>query len=110
MSASDAIIRGDLLVYRGGLLFRHTDLLLSLQERHHGAQFTADFLDGLVSFLLAHGQELVPAGAVLAHPLPGELARLDLAQDLAHFGAGLLIDDARTAGVVAVFRRIGHRK
>ena len=39
---------------------------------------------------------------VLGDPLLGEFAGLDFGEDLLHFGAGLLVDDARAAGVVAV--------
>src|ERR1035437_3175252 len=43
------------------------------------------------------------AGCVLGDPLSGEFAGLDFGEDFFHFGAGLIVDDARAAGVVAVF-------
>src|SRR5436853_3047482 len=42
-----------------------------------------------------HGQELRAVGLVLQHPFAGELARLDLAQDLLHLDLGLLAHDPR---------------
>ena len=52
------------------------------------------------------GVEDGPAGLVLEDPLAGELAGLDLLEDLLHLGAGLLVDDPRAAGVVAVLGRV----
>src|SRR4029079_19029770 len=43
----------------------------------------------------------------LAHPLLRELPALDLVQDAAHLRAGLLVDDARPARVVAVLCGVG---
>ena len=42
------------------------------------------------------------AGFVFVDPLFGEFAGLDFGEDLFHFGAGLIVYDARAAGVVAV--------
>ena len=39
----------------------------------------------------------------------GELAGLDLGQNLLHLGAGLLVDDARAARVIAVFGGVRNR-
>src|ERR1022692_2352079 len=85
------------------LRYRDANFLLLFEEGHHVAQALADGLDlvGLRGF--AHGEELVAAGLVLGDPLPGKFARLDFGEDLFHFGARLLVHDARAAGVVAVF-------
>ena len=45
-----------------------------------------------------------------ADPLLGEFAGLDFGQDLLHFLAGLGVDDARAAGVIAVFGGVGNRE
>src|SRR5271157_2242460 len=85
---------------------RHASFLLLLQERHHLAQFFPHRFDGLVAGRFAHGQKVLPAGAVLFDPLPRKFAGLDLGEDLPHFGARLLVDDARAACVVAVLGRV----
>src|SRR5580700_3895574 len=72
------------------------DLFLLLEEGHHFTQFPAHFFDGLIARFFAHGEKLVAPGLVLRDPLPGKLARLNLRQNLLHFGARLLVDDART--------------
>ncbi len=66
-----------------------------------------DLFDLMVGVAPPHGQESRPVGLVLQHPLPGELARLDLAEDLLHLGLGLLAHHARPARVVAVLRGVG---
>ena len=58
---------------------------------------------------LAHAVEVLAAGAVLGDPLLGELARLDLAEDLLHRRPRLLADDPFAAGHVAVLGRVGDR-
>src|SRR6185369_11342441 len=79
------------------------DLLeLRLDPVHVGAQLLADVLDLGVGLLGAHALEVLLAGAVLGDPLARERAVLDLAEDALHLGAGLVVDDARTARVVAV--------
>src|SRR5258707_1319330 len=85
------------------LLLRHSYFLLLFQEGHHLAKLAANLLDRLLARGIAHGQKLLAAGLVLLNPLPGELTLLDFGQDLAHFGARLLVDDARPAGIVAIF-------
>src|ERR1035441_1798476 len=84
------------------LRYGDADFLFLSEEGHHIAKALADGFE-LVGFGgFAHGEEIVAAGFVLRDPLLGEFAGLDLAEDLFHFGAGLSVDDARAAGVVAV--------
>ena len=52
------------------------------------------FLEEFVVFL--------EAALVLLHPLAGEFTRLDFSQDLLHLLLGVLVDDTRTAGDVAI--------
>jgi hypothetical protein len=40
----------------------------------------------------------------------GRIRRTGFRQDLFHFGAGLVVDDARAAGVIAVFGGVGDRE
>src|SRR5205823_2192051 len=91
------------------LPYRYPDLFLLLEERHHFAQLAAHGLDGLGLRGGAHGEEVLAPGLVLFNPLPGEFARLNLRQNLSHFGARLLVDHARAARVVAVFRGVRNR-
>src|SRR5690606_25738319 len=53
--------------------------------------------------------EVLAACLMLADPLLGELAALDLGEDLLHLGPCLIGNDARTAGQVSVLGRIGDR-
>ena len=76
--------------------------LLLFQEGHHGAEFAADGFDELFVLRIAHVEELVAAFFVFGDPLAGELAGLNFGKDALHFGAGLIGDDAGSAGVVAV--------
>src|SRR5579863_2990618 len=87
----------------------YAGLFLLLEERHHGPQTGAHGFDELVLLRLAHGQEVLAAALVLCHPVLGEFAGLDLGQNLPHLGARLLIDDARSARVVAIFGGVGNR-
>src|SRR5439155_15281100 len=81
---------------------RYADFFLLLEEGHHLAQLPAHSLDGLIVRRLPHREELLAAGPILSHPLPRELAGLDLLEDLLHLGARLLVDNTRTACVVAI--------
>src|SRR3989442_4270710 len=78
-----------------------------LDPGHHRPEPLADFLDGVLGVPLAHGQEARPVGLVLQHPFAGELARLDLDQDLLHLRLRFLADDARPPRVVAVLGGVG---
>src|SRR5579863_6697099 len=99
------------LIWVGGLCSGgYADFFFLLEERHHFAQLRAHLLDGLVLRGFTHGQELVTAGLVLRNPILGELAGLNLGKNLLHLGAGLFVDDAGTARVVAVLRRIRYRE
>src|SRR5438477_1653413 len=84
-------------------------LLVGVQPRHHRAEPRADLLDLGTPCRLPHSLEVREAVLGLAHPLLRELAALDLVQDAAHLRAGLLVDDARPARVVAVLGRVGDR-
>src|SRR6516165_2631811 len=92
---------------RNHLILRYSGFFSLLQKRHHFAKLAADLLDGLGAGGVAHGQKFVPAGLVFVDPLAGKLTGLDLSEDLFHFGAGLLVDDARNARVITVLGRVG---
>src|SRR5205807_8168054 len=74
-----------------------------LDPRHHAAQLLADLLGRMRGHLRAHRLERGLVDPVLQHPVLGELARLDVAEDAAHLRAGFVGDDARAAHVFAVF-------
>src|SRR5579885_465728 len=88
---------------------RYSRLFLLLQKRHHLPQLRADLFDLLRLRRFPHLQKILAARLVLANPLPGELARLDLAQNLLHLLAGFFRNHPRTARVIAIFRRIRNR-
>ena len=71
------------------------------------AQALADFLDGVLLAEAAQGLELGGAGLVFEDEFLGEVAGLDLGQDALHLRLGLVGDDARAAGQVAVFSGVG---
>src|SRR5271163_4038762 len=66
---------------------RYPDLFLLFQKRHHLAKLGAHLLDRLIFLRFAHRQELRAPRFVFAEPLLGEFARLNLRQNLLHFGA-----------------------
>src|SRR5690349_1641589 len=84
-------------------------LELLVDPGHLVAHLLADALDRVVLALFAHAGEVLAAGAVLGNPLAGELARLDLTEDLLHRRAGLLADHALAARHVAVLGGVGDR-
>src|SRR5271157_3857574 len=86
-----------------GLGYGDAYFLFLFEEGHHVAKALADGFELVGLGGLAHGEEVVAAGLVLVDPLFGEFAGLDFAEDLLHFGAGLGVDDARAAGVIAIF-------
>src|SRR5260370_6079374 len=90
-------------------VLRDSGFLSFFQERHHLAQLGADFFN--LGFLgaFAHCQEFVTSALVLVNPLFSELAGLNLRQDLFHLVARLLVDDARSARIIAVLRRVRNR-
>src|SRR4249919_3523845 len=73
---------------------RQPTLELLVDPGHLVAHLLADALDRVALALVAHAREVLAAGAVLGDPLAGELARLNLVEDLLHRGAGGLADDA----------------
>src|SRR5947207_4102062 len=81
--------------------------LAGRDERHHGSQLGTDLLDLVGPALFAQRVEALATTAVLGHPLLGEGAIADLAEDRLHLGFGLFADDARPAREVAVLGRVG---
>src|ERR1051326_9629669 len=57
----------------------------------------------------AHCLEAGTTGQILKDPTRGKASILDLLQDVAHFIACMLIDDARTGDIVAKFGGIAYR-
>ena len=57
----------------------------------------------------AIGGEVRPAGGILRNPVARKGAIADFIENLLHLRFRLRRHDARTSGVVAVFRRVGHR-
>src|SRR6266446_1538041 len=80
-----------------------------LQPGHHRAQVTPDLFYGVFRVLLSHGHELLAPVRVLVQPLLRKRAVLDLAQDLAHVLAHVVVDHARAGNVVAVLGRVRDR-
>src|SRR5436190_1334436 len=87
------------------------DLLVEVRVDpvHHRAQLLAGRLDLRGGLLGAHALEVLLAGAVLGDPLAGEVARLDLGEDLLHARPRVVGDDALAARVVAVLGGVGDR-
>src|SRR5919202_1139692 len=81
-----------------------------LDPIHVRAQLLAHGLDLGAGLLGPHPLEVLLPGAVLGDPLAGEVARLDLAEDVAHVLARLVGDDALAARVVAVLGRVRDRE
>src|SRR5262245_27752394 len=79
---------------------------LGVDPGHEAAKALADLFDGMLALEAFVRVEDRAIGPVLEDPFPGELAGADLAQDLLHLGAGLLVDDPRPARVVAVLRGV----
>src|SRR3954453_1021466 len=94
--------------YGFGVMAR-SRLELGLDPIHVRPELLALALDLVVLALLAHAEEVLLPGAVLRDPLAGELAGLDLAQELLHGGARLVRDDALAAREVAVLGGVGDR-
>src|SRR5438067_466070 len=85
-------------------------LLAGRDPRHHGPELGADLLDLVVAGLAPVLVEVGPPVLVLGDPLLGEAAVLDLVEDAAHLRLGLLVDDPRAPGVVAVLGRVRDRE
>src|SRR3954463_13208280 len=77
-------------------------LAASTKERHHRSQPAADLFDLMIGALLAQRVEVGATALALRHPFAGELAGLDLLQDLLHLGFRAGVDNARATGHVAV--------
>ena len=92
-----------------GLGRRALGRLALLRPRHHGPELRPDPLDLVVPVGQTHPLEVGPPVAVLGQPFAGERAALDLVKDPPHLGAGLLGDDPRSAGVVAVLGGVTDR-
>ena len=92
-----------LLFLRGGGFFFEAGSDNRLKKGHHGAKFGAELLDGVALLALARGQEIRAARFVFRDPFLSKAAVADFGEDLAHFFARFLRDDARAGGVVAVF-------
>src|SRR5215204_2023657 len=100
VSASGSTIR---------ILAMSSTLPLVPQPGHHPAQGLAGLLDRVLGPGLAHAGEVGPALVVLVDPLAGERPRLDVGQDAAHLGLGVVVDDPGAAAVIAVLGRVRHR-
>src|SRR6516225_4377972 len=81
---------------------RSVDKAVLGDPRHHGAQFLADLLDLVFGGTAAQRLETGLAGGVFEHPFAGEIAGLDVGQDLFHFGSDVAVDDPGAARVIAV--------
>src|SRR5437763_8646984 len=82
---------------------------LGLDPVHHRAQLAALALDLMVLLLRAHALEALLPGLVLGDPLTREVARPDLAEDLAHRLSGRLADHPLAARQVAVLGGVRDR-
>ena len=85
------------------------DVLLG-HPRHHGAKTGARLFDLMLFAFLEELVVFLQATLVLAHPLLGELAGLNLFENLFHLGLGVLVDDARTTGDVTILGGLGNRE
>src|SRR5215210_4074391 len=79
----------------------------ALRRRLHtlggqSSQFRPDSLDLLRCLPASHGQEARSAGLIFQNPVPGELAALDIREDLTHPLPHALVYDLRSRSVVAV--------
>src|SRR6266478_8517654 len=77
-----------------------------LQERHHGAKFGAQLLDGVLLLSLTRSQKIRTAFFILCDPGFCETAVANLGENLAHLVARLLGDDARSGGIIALLGSI----
>src|SRR5262245_12144170 len=86
----------------GASVARAVDEAVRGEPRHERPQLRSDVLDRVLRGLAAQLAEVRLAAAVLGHPLVGELAGLDVVEDLLHRLARLLADDPLAARHVAV--------
>src|ERR1700728_4155852 len=80
---------------------------LGVDPGHQATQTLANLLDGMIALETLGRTKDGAVCLVFEDPFPGKLTGADLGQDLLHFDAGSLVDDARAPGVIAVFRRVG---
>src|SRR5271155_1124593 len=90
------------LFFRGCSFFFEAGGNNRLKKRHHGAKLGAELLDGMALLALASGEEIRAASFIFRDPLFRKTAIADFREDLAHFAARFLRDDARAGGIVAV--------
>src|SRR3989304_2262099 len=79
---------------------------LFLEPGHHLAQVLAHLFNFLVLFHALYRVKYGTARLVLQNPLTGKGAVLNLSENLAHLFSGLLGDDSRAAGEIAVLGRV----
>src|SRR6185369_2226064 len=82
---------------------------ITLEPRHEAAETRPDLFDRVLLGFFAELAEVRQPAAVLRHPLVGELARLDVAEDLLHGGARVVGDDPLAARHVAVLGGVADR-
>ena len=82
---------------------------LGVDPGHQFAELAADDFDGVVLVLFFHRFEVLAAAFGFVDPFFGERAVLDFFEDALHLLFGFFGDDARAAGVVAVFGRVARR-
>ena len=75
----------------------------------HAAHLLADLFDEVVGVLLAECLQAGRACEVFLYPGAGKGAVLDVFEDTAHVVAGVFVDDARTAKVVAELGGVADR-
>src|SRR4051812_27051809 len=73
---------------------------------HHVAQLAPDMLNGVLASLLAELVEHWATNLIFQQPLPCEGTGLNFTQNSLHLCLGLLGDDARPAGVIAILGRV----
>src|SRR5665213_3463136 len=87
----------------------HAGSGLCSQPAHTAAKVSTHLLDLQVMVLVAILEEVRPAALVLGDPTLRECPVLDVGKDPAHGRTGALVDDLRTAHVVAVLGGVGDR-
>src|SRR5688572_1703345 len=78
-----------------------------LQPRHARTQLLAHGFELVIEIRLHEAVVFLAPVGVLLDPLLGELALLDLLENLAHLFLGLVVDDARAAREIAVLGGVG---
>src|SRR5579863_2156300 len=81
---------------------RAIDELVGSEPGHEGTQLAPDLFDRMLLGFLAQSFEVLHPGVILADPFVGELARLDIGENLLHRIARRLADDAFAARHIAV--------